>query len=75
MSFFLVTGRIEGDDEDTAMVFECGSAGEVEATVSFEQEMRKLLRDEQAADEDGDYVLIITVARSETPISILRSPA
>lgn len=69
--FWLITGRVDGDDEDTALTFPCNNVEEAR------QNFIDYLRNDQLQNEVGDEdtpIYINTVACSPTPIEIVSTP-
>lgn len=70
-NYYLITGRLHGDDEDTALTF--FAASEEGARKEFHAQMIENLKPEElvAMEEAQEGVYITTVARSVTVIEIL----
>lgn len=66
--YVAVTGRIEGDDEDTALVFSRVTYGG--AITAFS---REIIQARQCGDEDGEApeVIVTSVMTSESPIRLM----
>lgn len=64
MAYWLITGRLEYDDEDTALTFECRT--QAQACKAFRVQMREGL-----SRSDKREVYINTVAKSDAPITIM----
>lgn len=65
MTHFAIIGRIHGDDEDTALLYQ--DCTEEEARATFIEDLRAL------DDTDPNDVYISHVLASETPITLLWS--
>lgn len=72
MTYFAITGRAHGDDEDYCMLFDRCTVGE--ARQQFIDETRRIAGITEADVEEGDEysnVYITTVLASETPIAVV----
>jgi hypothetical protein len=67
MKYYLVTGRADGDDEDTAMQFPAD--GPNHAAEKFNWELR-LARNLPTLAASGPEIYVNTIARSDTPITL-----
>lgn len=70
--FWLVTGRADGDEEDTALTFPCKTQGEArEAFISY---LREDMLQNQIDGAATTPIYINTVAFSPRPIEIVSTP-